>query len=459
MFGMQKQVWIGFILGALLLSIAGCGGGGGNVSGASGFQFESTDGATAKLNALIKAGSITAAKIKPIRDEYNVGFTKNDKINQARIGYALTEAAYQAYRVAELFGVALESSGADLNQIRRMSTSLNLLRERKGKELFELPQKSLNQFLPIMMPELVPTGGREAFPKSPTPAQVKSLLASLEAPLKTIVDRLPDASVNTLDASSLTIKDPLSSVATATVKLGKAEMLGLRTAVQALRGLVNAALSYEFDSKTWDYTRDFDLAFANLIKGNKVIPRATLMPPSPFMARTATGLARMKTFGTLWSAAADDAVKTVTSLRANRPGFLWTKAGLSPMDLNSAESTALAFKDYMTRRMPLPVKIGSKQVVLTVNIPAWVANAPANLKLFVPELKATNFSAYVYWLVPVAGSVADRTYGGLFPVGGGIPTAVIYDRKLTLDRDSVNTITSVWGWAFGFWEGSSSYPW
>ena len=445
-----------------LASLVGCGGDGSN--GGSGGGATTLETATTSLNQALAA--TTASSLAKATSDFDKAYKKTPG-GRAALGYAIAASANAAQSALTLFDISARAhAGARSKRRTAKAKSALVAGLKRIRPLTALVESvggsrlTLDSFLPATSLAV----RSRAYPNDPTPAQVRGKLIGVADALEAVEARLSDANLDSLEATPLSVVYKNSDDQSKTVKLGSVEGYGLRSAVKAIHGVVDAALAYDFDTGGFDSNQDFFAKFETKIRANGEIAAAEYLPGGGFGKLTSGGGARLKALGTLWIGTADDGKTAIVKYRARQlaspnTGWLTDLADQAPSesDLVKAETDLNTFKTGLTASVPVSFSVHNpdtgedETTTLSVRPAAYLdGDPPADIRAFFPALKATYADGDEFFLLtPVAGSIVDPTFGGLVDNSAGVPAPVLYDRELSGDTEGTS-VSEIQGQAFAF---------
>lgn len=448
----------GFLAAVAAVVAIGCGGGGssGNNGGTSGADVEAqiNAGRTSLSTVLVDGGSSNEVSqhLNAAVNSFNAAANAAPNNPRAAVGYAIARAGATAQNLVTTFGVEMDADFRTGTPVENVASSLNVVNPNLNLGYWTRPFE-LKNVLPLM---LAPDS--RAYPNNPTHAQVVQAITTAEAQLETAVVRLTDARINALESDPLQLQYRENGTVK-TVKIGTVEGYALRAALKAAQGFMDAALAYNLDPGNFHFDNPFLATFNTQLATSGGVGPETYLPGNGFLALANGGAARLQAFGTKWVGAADDATATIQKYRT-RTGTGWVTDSLnvSATQINSAESAIGQFKSFLTSQQAVPVRNGNGVTgTLTINIPAWTdGTPPADLKAFFPNLRGVPDDMGDTLIWPIEGSIEDRTYGGLFPVGGGVSEALLYDRDYFLVNEDPTSNAVIAFWAFAFFDLGST---
>lgn len=408
------------LLLALSVALAGCGGSG--HGGSSTSAADSYDQGVKSLGAAFGSSTGRSSNLSSAQKAFDASFTRNSNDPRAAMGYAISTAALDATTL----GSSLEDKAATKRLTLLSGTGLRL------------GAKSTN--LAALLPLLA---------TQPRTRADGTGLATVEADLHRIVDRLTDARIDALEANPLVLTYG-SGTDAVTIKIGSVEGYALRSAAKAALGLIDGALAYNLDPGSYDSNALFLTQFATQVAAGADIAPSAYLPGGSFGTPTSNTGTQFADLSVEWTGAATDGQTAFTDL-GKRTGTGWA-TDLEPLtdDEKASIASGLALlKAALAGPTSVPITLpDGTATTLTVNLAAPLANPPADVRAFFPTLRPIPAppagSTPTTTLSPVAGSVVDPTLGGLVP--GGLPTPLLYGRTLTVD--TATTQGEVATWAF-----------
>lgn len=290
-----------------------------------------------------------------------------------------------------------------------------------------------------------------SFPFTPTVPQTIAALKAVDANLTTELAELTDSNIASLEANPLTLPFPspvsVSGVQISSIKVGSVEAYAVRSAIRAVKGLVDTALAYNMDSGNFNLTAQFNTVHATAIANGTALTPDMYLPPSPYMVLNSDGVSRFRDLGTQWNGAANDANSLITVLQARTgSGWLINSGFLSIVDYASLQAYIQEFKAAISGpvgNVPINDSNGDAATV-TVDLSAWISKGapPHSLRPYLPTLlpmvdSGTGFTL----LMPVAGSIADSTYDGLFP--SAVPDVILYNWTINISDPTTTNLAVI----------------
>lgn len=445
------------ILGSALL-LTGCGGGGGNgnnlapgatgtggTSGTGGGGMPTLQPAIAGLDALVRGSQpTTTASLTTVVGEFDQARQADPANKDAQFGFAVTAAALAATQAVALNGagapaVRTESAEAALSPAARtVSFSQGLVLWRlpqllSGRAAIQWPQAA--DYLPTktLQASLTPRAS------SPTPAQIQTEIAALDATLSTAETAL--AVVKTDPNYIYILADPSQPGNPAsTVKVGSAEIQILSAVISAVRSLANGALAYNADPGAFSFGTPASVGFS----GASLSP-VQYLPAAPFLTLAADGGTRLGTVKTELVAIADSGTAALESVKTrSNAGFLLNPGTLvTTGQLSVAEAQITAYKAYLTGVQTVPVTLNGKTISTKVDLAAFLDHPPTDLRALLPTLPVSKNSSGT--IILTMNGFPDLTFGGLFPDGLPVKAAAY-----TLPVTSSTTYSQVIAFALTF---------
>lgn len=430
-FNLHKSPWL---LTALLttVSLVGCGGGGSGTNGGGGIGSDPSVG--------IAAGSVDLGTV--ISNNGSSSSTAlSDAVQQFSNSYAIKPSGKAAVGYVAALGAIDASAMATL-----VGTSTPFLAKTAGAMVLWKLSPQTSGLVPSLkkptdaLPFSFLTGVAKAAQTrstSPTPARVIAELKTVEADLVKMKAVMTDANIQGLESDPLVISYTANGTVTS-IKVGTAEGYALRAAIEALQGSIDVLLAYNLDYGTTDFNANFGTTYGGTLASQGFLTSAGYLPAAPFLNLNTDGAARLQAWGTTWISAANDATSAVTTLQARTStGWAFNLANYNASDLPTALGDISQFKAAITAPIPNVSVTNNSGVsaTLTIDLTAWMGGTPpATLRAFFPTIQAGQSAAVS---APLAGSIADTTYGGLIP--GGVPSDVLYNRVIETDL-SVGTV-------------------
>jgi hypothetical protein len=409
------------------LIVSGCGGGGGGGTSGPGAQAGINAGAADLGQVIANTSTNPNASLTDATTQFGGSYGIQPS-GQAAVGLALAQGALDASSIAQLFGSSvplLERAGN--NMILWKITAANLAAVPKLKSPLEA--------LPINVTGAIKPA--TSFPVGPTPAQVIAALKIVQTDIGKVLPLLSSSNIQSLETKPLVITYTVSGNTT-TIKVGAAEGYALKAAIEAVSGGIDAALAYNLDPGTYNYSASFDTTFATQLASKTPIPASAYLPPAPFLSLNSNGAALLQSMGSTWLAAAADATSATTTLQARTTtGWLANLWNYSSADLVNALADINVFKAALSGPVPGITATNNRGIsaTLTVNISAWTSGtAPQSLSAFFPTLGPDPvFPTGI--LDPVPGSIADPTFGGLIPAG--MTSDLLYTRYVLVPDNTI----------------------
>ena len=438
------------ILGSVLLT--GCGGGGSNgnavapgTGGTGGGGTPTLQPAIAGLDAIVRGSQpTTVTSLSTIAGEFDQARQADPTNKDAQFGFAVTAAALAATQAANLTGTvvpAVRTASAEA----ALSPAARTASFSQGLVLWRLPQL-LSGSTAVQWPQAadyLPTKTLQASltprASSPTPAQVQTEIAALDASLAKAEVAL--AVVKADPSYVYTLADPSQPANTAsTVKVGSAEIQILSAVISIVRSLANGAVAYNADPGTFSFETPAAAGFS----GASVGP-AQYLPAAPFLTLAADGGTRLGAVKTELIATADSGTAAIESVKTrSNAGFLLNPGTLvTTGQLTAAEAQITAYKAYLTGAQTVPVGLNGKTVTTRVDLAAFLDHPPADLRTLLPTLPVSKDSSGATTLT--MNGFPDLTFGGLFPDGLPVKSATY-----TLPVTSSTTYSQVIAFALTF---------
>ena len=399
------------------LALAGCGGS--HHGGSSPSASQSYASGVKSLGSAFTGSGDRTASLKSAQSAFDRAYAKNPSDPRNAMGYALSTAALDA--------TALSDALTSKSTARRLSAF--------GGLGARLGAKGTN--LAALLPALA------ARPASRADGDA---LASLQADLRKIVDRLTTARVDALETNPVILStDEEDGVA---VKIGTVEGYALRSAAEAALGLVDGALAYHTDEGSYDPDAAFLTRFATQAAAGTAITPAQYLPGGDYGTPTAQAGTLLADLKVEWTGTADDGATALARLDARTgTGWLTDLSPLSDDDKASLSSSLALLKASLAGPTSVPVVLpDGTATTLTVNLAAVLASPPADVRAFYPTIRPVptppSPDNTTTLLNLVSGSVADPTIGGLVP--GGLPTPILYGRTLNVDADTTQGEVATW---------------
>lgn len=182
------------------------------------------------------------------------------------------------------------------------------------------------------------------------------------------------------------------------------------------------AVAYSWDAGTFDWDRTPAEMDAN---GDGLLTPAEYLPGPPFLTLTDSA-ALAEAWSALSGAVSDAGAAAAGMLETVDPRQLLARAGEEepiPWAEVAQSLTALQLALLGPVMLPIPYvdpATGSmKQVATLVDLRAFWANPPADLRGLLPTLRYREVSAGTFDVT--VDSLPDKTLGGLLPAGAGLP--------------------------------------
>lgn len=413
------------------LMAAGCGGGGSSQPPAN------LGAAQANLNALVRSSAqntsgLTVASLTPIAAQFDSARKASPNNKDAQTGYAISEAALAGLQFAQIFGVT--SAGGTQTTKDVPANASHVAQLAQSLALWQLPHliATGNVALPRatdFVPSLgtgaaVQAQGRQAHAvTNPTPAQVQTNLVSLDTSLANVEQAL--AVVNSDPNYTYTLADPSDPTNTGkTVKVGSVELHLLLGLVNALRGAANAGLAYNADPGSFD----FNAAVGDL-SGKSALTPAQYLPGGTFATLNSDGKARLNTTEQEINNLANNGIFAIDTVQTRTgTGYLIEPGNvvITKAQYNDVETQIKKYQGYLTSAQTVPITVGNTTTQTQLNLPAFFANPPADLKALLPTL-AVSPSQYGDGSFDLTRqNYPDPTFGGLFPSGLPVNPSSLY---------------------------------
>lgn len=432
-----------YLAAAAALGIVGCGGGGSNENGGNN---------NANVEAQIAAGQtalgtvyVDGATFDAALTSFDAAVTAAPDNPRAALGFAISRAGATSRSLEATFGVDPDADFNEGTPVENTAASLDIVNPNLNLGFWARPF-DLNEMLPVLLP--MDTLDYPTVDLSPL--QAAEALTVAEVQLASAIEKLTNARLDALDANPLQVQIRENGTVK-TVKIGTAEGYAMRSVLKAARGFCNAAIAYNFDTGNFHLDNPFLATFNTQLYTSGGVGPGTYLPLNGFLTLSTTGAARMQTYGTSWIGGADDALVATQKVRARATtGWLTDSMNLTGANLDAVDTTIGQLKSIMTSPQSIPVT-NSKGVTgnVTINIPAWTdGTPPADLEAFFPNLRGVpdDFGNTLIW--PIADSIEDPTFEGLFP--GGVSNALLYDRDFMLPDEDPTTNETIALWAFEF---------
>jgi hypothetical protein len=439
-----------FLAATAALGLVGCGGGGSNGNGGnSGADVETqiVAGQTSLSAVYVDAGTpgeITA-NFNAALTSFDAAATAAPEDPRAAVGFAIARAGITAQSLEATFGVEPDGDFSVGTPVENVASSLNIVNPNLNL-LFWARPFDLDEMLPVVLP--MDSLDYPAIDRHPL--ETAQALTAAEAQLGSALEKLTDAHLNALDAAPLQVQIRDDGTVK-TVKIGTAEGYAMRSVLKAARGFCNAAIAYNFDTGNFHLDNPFLATFNTPLATSGGVGPSTYLPLNGFLTLTSTGAARMQAYSANWVGGADDALAATHRVRARTTtGWLTDSMEINGAQLDTVDTAIGRLKAIMTSPQDIPV-VNSKGVTgtVTINIPAWTdGTPPADLEVFFPNLRGVpdDLGDTLVW--PIAGSIEDRTFEGLFP--NGVSEALLYDRDFLLRDEDPTTNETIALWAFEF---------
>ena len=394
------------------LLLAGCGGSSSNHSSGVSPVQSIRSGASDLGKLFSDDGTTRETSLRAAQKSFDAAYAKSPNDPRAAMGYGVSTAALAVGDLLPAFGASSRAASpkdsADAIMLRRL-------------------------FLGNGVGASLGSKGGTSFGVRAASRAEGAMLADQEASLRKIVARLTDARIEALESNPLTL--PLAGGSGLVVKLGTVEGYALRSAVQGALGATDAMLAYGAEETDGD--AKFVARFMSPIADGSTIAPASYLPGGAWGKLAADGAARLARVKVEGNAVADDGRLALGRL-ANRPAGGWLT---DLVTVTAAQKTeAMTGFDLLKRALGAGTPVSLMDgVSVNVTLGAFLDYPPADLRAAYPSLQASGGV-----LRPVAGSVADPTFGGL--VAGGVPAPALYGRELGFDADT--TLGEVREWAF-----------
>lgn len=432
------------------VGVVGCGGGGSNDNGGNtgpNVETQIAAGQTSLSTVYVDGGtpSEISGNLNAALTAFDAAATAAPENPRAAIGFAIARAGATAQSLEATFGVEPDMDFDEGTPVENVAASLDIVNPNLNLEFWARPF-DLNEMLPV----LLPMDSLDYHAVTLHPLEAAQALTVAEAQLGSALEKLTDARLNALDADPLQVQIRDHGTVK-TVKIGTAEGYAMRSVLKAARGFCNAATAYNFDTGNFHLDNPFLATFNTQLATSGGVGPSTYLPLNGFLTLSTTGAARMQAYGTLWVGGADDALLATQKVRARTTtGWLTDSMELSGAQLDTVDTAVGRLKTIMTSPQEIPV-VNSKGVTgaVTINIPAWTdGTPPADLEVFFPNLRGVpdEFGDTLVW--PIAGSIEDPTFEGLFP--GGVSDALLYERDFLLPDEDPTTNETIALWAFEF---------
>ena len=375
------------LLAALL--IAGCGGSGhhGSSTSSSGTTLQS---GVASLNQALTSDGDRTESLQRAQKAFDAAYAKSPDDPRVALGYGLSTVAL----AADALGASLDVRAA------KRPGLLGGLGQRLGVQ-------NHATLAPVRRSRA--EGGDD--------------LADLRAQLGTVLARLTAAKADALEADPLTLA--YGGDGGIQVNLGAVEAYALRSAVEAALGRIDLALAYGLATDE-DLGASFATAYAAQIAAGAVLAPADYLPGGEYGKRQPGYAALLAETAAALDGTADDGNAALARLAARTgTGYLSDLVPLTGDQKAEIKAKLDLLKASLNGGASVP--LGDSGATVTLDLRAFLSNAPADLRAFYPSLTPSATA-----LTPVAGSVADPTYGGLVP--GGVPAPALYGRTIPFDE-------------------------
>lgn len=375
---------------ALALVLAGCGGRSSHHSSSSS-STATLKGGVSNLNAALTSDTNRTESLRSAQRAFDAAYLKNPGDPRLALGYGVSTAALAADALGETI-------------LARATPRKSLL----GGFGSRLGVGSRARLL--------------------SKGQSLSDLNDLRVQLQTVVARLTPARIDALEANPLALSYGDGGVQ---VSLGTVEGYALRSAVEAALGEIDFKLAYGLATSE-DLDASFATTYAAPIAAGTVLAPADYLPGGEFGKRQPGAAALLAEASTVLNGTADDGNAALARLATRTPAGWVT-------DLFAVDAAQKASIKTDLDTLKATLNGGSTYTVsgasVAVNLGAFLANGSADLRAFYPSLAPSSGM-----LTPVAGSVADPTYGGLVP--SGVPSDALYGGTISFDaattRQEVN---------------------
>jgi|GEM_PF-4112574 len=406
----------GFLLALGLISCGG-GGGGGATTGTGGGTAGDAEVAIAlsDLNTQARKTENVSSDWAPVRAKFQSILTTTPANNDAKVGYAISEAAMMCEELMETYGAGYNDPNA-LPDFKPLISGFKALCARKltqgefGPTFLYLTADEL--------PDVVPFTGLvssdTSFPAFWTLIQrlntfkprLESAIAALQsipanAPATTIADGIPDGS---------------ESGANAVAGFGQAERLALLARLQSLRAFVGLACLYNVSTGTYPEGTATLVTFAEEFANSANLSPLQYLPLSPFgdLAADSTERTAIKDW---WLAAGTNAKASLEALR-NRSGDTILE-GLNDSTVDTTKLEVTSFEAAIQGTVnSVNVETPDGPQVISVNLSQFLGSSPpASLRPFFARVNLFQFSEEEYGVELDPTTTIDLTWGGVYPNG------------------------------------------
>lgn len=414
------------VLGGTLL-LSGCGGGGGGNSTGTG---PGTGGpgaggtpptlapAIAGLNAIVRGTqAVTVTSITTTAGQFDQARQADPTNKDAQLGFAVSEAVLASVQVAGLGGGTIIPAARSANSAL-LSPTARTAQLSQALVLWRLPQFLSNGGAAAWprAAEFLPTSALTAqmSPRSSsvTPVQVQTALTALDANLVQV-----EAALKVVESDpnyTYTLADPSKTGdATATVKIGGAEIQLLSAVVSTVRSVANAGLAYNADPGAFSFKAQVP---TGILSGALVSP-AQYLPAGPFLTLASDGAARMGNVHSELNSTALSGIAAIDSVRTrSNAGFLLNPGTLVSSDqLSQLQAQIAVYQTYLTGSQTVPLTLNGTTINTRVNLSAFLDHPPADLRVLLPTLPTSTDSSGLTSLT--MNGFPDKTFGGIFPDG------------------------------------------
>lgn len=406
----------GFLLALGLISCGGGGGGGATTSTGGGTAGDAEVAiALNDLNTQARKAQNVSTDWAPVKAKFQAILSTSPTNNDAKVGYAISEAAMLCEELMETYG-------ADFNDPNALPDFKPLISGFKTLCAGKLTHGEFGPSFPFLtadeLPDLVPFTGLvssdTSFPAFWTVIQrlntfkprLESAIAALlsvpaGAPATTIADGTPDGG---------------ETAANAVAGFGQAERLALLARLQALRAFVGLACLYNVSTGSYPEGTAALVTFAEEFGNSATLSPLQYLPLSPFgeLAADATERAAIKDW---WLSAGANAKAALEALR-NRTGDT-ILAGLSDGAVDTGKLEYTSFEAAIQGTVnSVNVETPDGPQVISVNLSQFLgASPPASLRPFFARVNLFQFSEEEYGVELDPTTTIDLTWGGVYPNG------------------------------------------